>query len=263
MAKHTRERIWQPDAEETAAGLKCAVCGKAAVLGDTFAECPRCKARHHKACWVEKGGCSTLGCKQLADPELQEGRPRHIDPPSKDNMRIPIAFTIAALLLVAGLVLWGVFGPDDDSFADNLIVLLPVGFGAEGVEVVTIEAHTKDFAAAREDVADAAIITAPYGEMYDQKLVLLIMGKEPPDLVLVDRKRFASLVANNGLLPLDDIRSELAKNVPNLGEGVVDKILYGVPYRIGWIFAISSASNHPDAARDLLLYLAKKKALAE
>ena len=168
--------------------------------------------------------------------------------------------SIAALVLVASLIVWGVFGPND-TFADNLIVLLPVGFGAEGVETRPIEVHAQAFAADRDDVSGTAIITAPYGEMFDQKLVLLIMGNEPPDLVLVDEKRFAALVANNGLLPLDDIKAELAQSVPDMSVGVINKVLFGVPYRIGWVFGISSASNHPDAARGLLLYLAKKKAL--
>ena len=74
MEDHLKERIWTlSDSDEAASD--CQACEEPLQVGDEVAECPRCKALHHLACWIRRGGCARHGCPQTADESLTEKVP--------------------------------------------------------------------------------------------------------------------------------------------------------------------------------------------
>ncbi len=263
--QHPQEKVWTPDAAEIAAGLECALCGRKAAAGERFAACPRCRAVHHLSCWVENGGCATRGCRQLVDPALRPPQVTKSDPAPRDNMWIPILLTVLALAVVAGTILWGIYGNKGTKEENHIVLLLPSGPAAANVHTVQLAADAKQFAAGRSDIAGATIVDVPPGPLYNEKLVLMIMGKDPPDILLVDRARFSALVANNGVLPVDELVTSLRRTplAGALAAGKQGGRLWGVPYETTeWLLCISSSSKHPAAARELLLFVAGKTPVA-
>lgn len=257
VSNEPRERVWAVSADQSSSALTCRACGELLQDGQQAVECPRCKAIHHLTCWGRRGGCATHGCFQLADLSLTaSGTPRRDVQPRDLFGWIPLALTVLVTALVFGSMFWAKHRPRTDEHI--LTLMVPVS-----LEVDSIQVLAKAFGDTHSEVEVSVlgIPADPSGTYYEEKLVIMLAAKEPPDVIILPYSRFRFYAEQGALTPLDDVRTDVANAVPyaqRLRYAEVGGRLYGLPHpsRAG-IFAVPITSANPQIARDLLVHLAK------
>lgn len=252
MSDQLQERVWTAGERESAYSLTCSACDQPLQVGQKVVECPRCKTFHHLDCWIARGGCVSRGCPQIADSSLTATATPSYDPPAREILGwLPAAITILLFVLVLG---GGVWTSIKKSSAEGVITVMVTADHDEIREVAS------DYADAHEDLEiSVLVLPADAPDMYEQKLVIMLAAKEPPNLIVLPYSRFQFYASQGALAPLDSIRDEVASAIPygdRLMNGESDGHLYGIPHpsRSG-ILAITAAShNRPDAIK-LLLYI--------
>lgn len=253
MNDQPKERVWTLSDEETD-HPNCLGCDEALQVGREVVECPRCKTLHHLSCWIRRGGCAQLGCPQTADTSLTQTVTPSYDPPTRETLAwLPVAVTIVLLLLAVGGGIWAFF--NQPSSKGHLSIMVTTG-----PDVDDLEHLAADFSSAHEGL-DVSVLVLPADsiEMYEQKLIIMLAAKDPPDIVMLPHSRFVAYAAQGALAPLDAIKDAVAESVPygkRLGNGETDGHLYGVPHpsRLG-ILAIPASSQNLVEATGLLLHI--------
>lgn len=250
MSENIPEQIWVLD-EANTTEYHCIACDTNVEQGQTLVQCPRCKAIHHLTCWVAKSGCSTLGCSQTAHPSLLPSTTRANDPPPKDNIWILVALTILMLSLLIGGMLWGKYGRKTP-VEDSVVILAPSG----NIDLDFVKLHA-DIAAFTEQNTTTPIhvVNAPAGVLFDEKFVLMTLGKEPPDILILDAYHVANYAENEALQPLNELYTSLNSAVTVKID--TEQAIYGIPYGgTTWFLSIPVTSRYPEIANQLLVHLA-------
>jgi len=169
--------------------------------------------------------------------------------------------------LVIGGLLWSIFGPNPPS-ESRLIILTKAGDYA--MQLVKLG---EEFAAGLEELDKVDVVAvpteSPFAEaqnVFDQKMVLMIVGKEPPDIVVIPRSKMNIYVQNEALQPLDDLRAALLDTPVGslLERGEIDGHLYGVPSgHPDNYLCLPTVAQNSEPARRFILYLAEKLPWAE
>lgn len=252
-----RQRIWVVTEDEVSSGLRCAACQEMLQAGQEAIACPRCRGVHHRSCWTEKGGCATHGCFQLVDPELLTRTP-HRDPRPRDTLGwVPAVLTTLLLALVMGGAIWAVHQRQANSRA--LTVMVPAWPEVEHIQSL-VDTFQKSHAELKVNVL--SIPVDPLSAYYEEKLVIMLAAKDPPDVIVLPYPRFQFYASQGAFVPLDGARAEVAQAIPygrRLNNATVGGVLYGLPHpsRPG-IMAVPASSRNPDAAQSLLVYLVKQ-----
>jgi hypothetical protein len=257
MPDRVKERIWTYQSDDTTPGPTCRVCDAALQPGDQVVTCPRCKAVHHLDCWVKRGGCTTPGCFQTADPELGQDVPPPRDPPLTDPFAwVPLALTLLIVAMLIGGIIWTkVRG---DAAGGTITVMVPAG-----QHLYTIEQTVRDY---NQEVGKsiASVLSVPIDPQelyYEQKLVILLAAKQAPDIIILPYNRFRVYAEEGILRPLDHLLSEVADigYGSRLEAGIVNGRLYGLPNpgEIG-LFAVTNQSRYPTTAEELLLRIVRR-----
>lgn len=254
MAELSKTGEWLVNDDNTR--LTCEACGSALKTGDKAFTCPRCKAVHHFDCWVEKGGCSKHGCSQLADPSLiKDKEPAH-DPPTKEAFAwVPVALTISLIILVIGGIVWNVFR--GRATQNTITVMVPVDS-----DVGVIQQVAKEYDEHNTEL-NVNVLSVPTDDplYYDQKLVIMLVAREPPEIIYLPYERFLAYASQGALGSLDVIKPSVVSAAPfgkRLNTATIDGKLMGIPHpsKQGF-FAIPSLAKHREPAQQLLLQIVK------
>lgn len=255
MNDQPKERVWTLSEEEIANPI-CQGCDEALQVGQEVAECPRCKALHHLSCWIRRGGCAQHGCPQTADASLTVTVTPTYDPPARETLAwLPVAITILLLLLVVGGGIWAFV--NQPSSKGHLTIMVTTG-----PDVDSLQHLAADFSSAHEGLeVSVLVLPADSTEMYEQKLIIMLAAKDPPDIIMLPYSRFLVYAAQGALAPLDAIKETVAEAVPygkRLANGEANGQFYGVPHpsRPG-ILAVPASSHNLVEATGLLLHVVK------
>ena len=130
-----------------------------------------------------------------------------------------------------------------------------------GSDLDYLQALANDFSEAHEDLEVSVIVLpADSYDMYEQKLVTMLVAKDPPDIVMLPYSRFVVYASRGALASLEVIKDAVAEAVPygeRLANGEVDGKLYGIPHPSRLvIMAIPASSHNVVEATGLMLHIA-------
>lgn len=236
-------------------GELCPACDKVLSLGDAVIACPRCKTVHHEACWHDRG-CARLGCPHLATRVIERDRPRITDDDRAKEYIKPVPkwvpWTIGFLVL---FLMIGVPVLRKYVFADprpKLTVMVPSGTDEALIDLVATR-----FAAFNTDI-QVEVILGPPGDLYLQKLMIMIGARDAPDIFLLSYPNFATLAVQGAYYDLSEWVNSNPESIQGLPEerlrrGQIEGVWYGVPHpNRPLFFGIFAGSPLADRATDLL-----------
>lgn len=236
-------------------GELCPACSKMLDVGDSVIACPRCKTNHHETCWHERG-CARLGCPHIATRVTERDGPRITDDDRAKEYIKPVPkwvpWTVGFLVF---FVMIGVPVLKKYVFADprpKLTVMLPSG--TDEALVNTVAEHYASF---NTDI-QVEVILGPAGDLYLQKLMIMIGARDAPDIFLLSYPNFATLALQGAYYDLSewvDSNPESLRDLPDerLRRGQIDGVWYGVPHPSRPLyFGVFARSAMADRATELL-----------
>lgn len=236
-------------------GELCPACHKALAFGDMVIACPRCKTKHHEACWHERG-CARLGCPHVAASVIERDRPRITDDDRAKEYIKPVPkwvpWTVGFLVF---FLLIGVPVLRKYVFADprpKLTVMIP-----SGTDEAVLNLVADRYAAFNTDI-QVEVILGPPGDLYLQKLMIMIGARDAPDIFVLPYPEFANLAVQGAYHDLSEwvaSNPESLRDLPQerLLRGQVQGVWYGVPHPGRPLyFGIYAASSMAERATELL-----------
>ena len=241
---------------------QCAHCGVPFASGDEVVICPRCKTPHHRHCWTDNLGCTTLGCPQTAQAlrpsqQAQEdlGDDRYLikDRP-KQKWRI-LGAVVAIILLI---FLFTRPGPDPAAGKTKITVMTTGGI----IETNFYTELAENFNAQHPDLYLESVVTPVQG--YEMKLMVLIGAKNAPDIFVCEPQRYLDFAQMGALLDLSGYLAQDQDLVSflspvDLAAVTVDGRVYGIPHPFKpEVLAIFVDSPRPDLAWKTLLTIVQE-----
>lgn len=246
------------DHDANCIGELCNACNEEFQAGDEVVLCPRCKQAHHAPCWQTHGGCTRLGCAQLASSAPEDKKRITDDDRAKQYSRplpgwVPWALTVLGLFIIIGIPIL-----QNTVFADKrpkLTVMIPAL-----PDQAIIEQVAQEFGDLHPDL-HVRVIASPYGQsgsLYEQKLSTVIAARDAPDIFVLPWARFM-IFAEQGvyadLSPWIEQGPAALAELPQerLERGQVNGTWFGVPHPgRSAFFGIFRNSERIDEALDLL-----------
>lgn len=225
-----REQVVVVDEASPLAGRPCLACGSAVSSGQEALACPRCKGVHHLSCWMERGGCSKFGCRQIASASLYP--PKVEEPVRASKTPAWVVWSVVAAVLLLGVGLYYNARANTARRENTTLVMIP----ASDNELVWRQAAEKVNQEATGKKIDLTV-TPDFdgGLLYQQKLVAMLAAKDGPEIVVLPAERFDFFASNGALTPLDDLYRSLLQSgfsleMERLDRVRFDGVLYGIPH---------------------------------
>lgn len=241
-----KERVVVVDEASPLAGCACLACESPISPGQEALACPRCRAPHHLSCWIDRGGCSRRGCRQVASASLLPPKEEEPVRPSKTPAWVILSVVAALVALGTGLYLNA--RANTIRRENTTLVMIP----ASDDESVWFEVAERLNEAGEGKKIDLTVTPdADGGLLYQQKLVVMLAARDGPEIVVLPTERFEFFVANGALTPLDDLyhsllQSGFSVDAERLEAVTVDGVLYGIPHPIRPdVIVVPAAARNP------------------
>lgn len=260
MREHAHEREVQLSATSEYCDADCSRCGVALLAGEQAVICPRCKRAHHVKCWKVRGGCATLGCRQLAvailpDVRKLEDRLNQVGPIWQRRPAILLFVGLLSVALLAGLLIQ----KNRSAVTASALPELTLMAWGSPMQYQQMKKTASQFETNHAQVrvrVDLSPVAA-----YEQKLIILMAAKDAPDVFVLPTDRVGMYAQQGALVPLDAFVSEnptALGTIPaaRMKDGVWNGKRYAVASPSGaGVMAIGTLSRHPNLAWELLTSL--------
>lgn len=238
-------------------GESCTACGRPLQAGETAVVCPRCKAPHHRACWVDHGGCARRGCPQVALALLPDAAPaRRGTGEGEAAARRAAArrrrWLVGVGLLTAALGVVALTWYPQIHRSPEPVISVHVMAWAEPGQGTQVLQETASRYQAAYPARQVTLDLVPYFA-YDQKLVVLLMAGDPPDLFALPADRVAFFARQQALADLTKRWETDRPGAPVRVEGRVWGIRH--PGQPDTVWVMPAAGQAPDAAWDFIRLL--------
>ena len=227
-----KEQVVVVDAASPLAGRACLACNIAISPGQEALTCPRCRAPHHLSCWIERGGCSRRGCRQVVSASLLP--PKQEEPVRASKTPAWVIWTVAAAVVFLGVGLYLNARANTIRRENTTLVMIP----ASDDESVWLQVAQRLNEAGEGKKIDLTVTPdADGGLLYQQKLVVMLAARDGPEIVVLPPERFEFFVANGALTPLDDLYRALLQagftlDAERLKAVTIDGVIYGIPHPV-------------------------------
>lgn len=236
----------------------CFECTRPFEVNDEVIICPRCKAIHHKDCWIEKGGCARHGCRQVMSLHLR---------PAKEEKPITVkklpAWAKALIGLAVVALVIGVY------FNSKKAAMIRESSGYVLISELENEATWRRAVESYNETAagtthPARLILTPYGPAgtyFDQKLFIMISAHDSPEFAVLEEERLSIYIEQNVLEPLEpqffDVASSgISFDPDRLAAATADGRVYGIPHPMRpAYFVVPRSPRNQEASQQLFPFI--------